>query len=274
MKVEKDNNVWDKVASTFGQNGPKYWLNFGKKLVEFSSIKSGSRVLDIGMGRGSSLFPAIDKVGTNEYVVGIDNSEVMVFNTYKEILERNVYTSEVKNKNAVNLDFDDASFDNVICGFGIGYLLLSESKLNGILRILKNDGQVGFSIWGIQEDQKWLTEIINKYLNADSSKETSSKKSSHPKFDNVIDVKKILADSGFHNIKVNEENSVVVYKDKEEWWEEMWSNAVRGIFERIEELGHDKFKEFKVDIFNGLENFNKGDGFYFNMPVIYAYGEK
>ena len=47
-----------------------------------------------------------------------------------------------------NLEFDDNSFDNVICGFGIGYLLFSESKLNGILRVLKNGGQVGFSIWG------------------------------------------------------------------------------------------------------------------------------
>ena len=65
-----------------------------------------------------------------------------------------------------------------------------------------------------------------------------------------------------------------MYKDKEEWWQEMWSNAVRGIFEHIEELGHDKFKEFKTDVFIGLEKYNRGDGLYFNMPVIYAFGEK
>ena len=69
---------------------------------------------------------------------------------------------------------------------------------------------------------------------------------------------KILDDSGFSNIKVHEENSDVVYKDKEEWWEEMWSNAVRGIFEQIEELGCDIFKEFKIEVFNGLEKYNKG----------------
>ena len=54
----------------------------------------------------------------------------------------------------------------------------------------------------------------------------------------------------------------------------MWSNSVRGIFEHIEELGHDKFKEFKTDVFIGLEKYNRGDGLYFNMPVIYAFGEK
>ena len=164
MKYEKSINIWDKVASTFGQNGPKYWLYFGNRLVELSGIKGGARVLDIGMGRGASLFPAIDKVGINGFVVGIDNSEVMVTKTYKDILDRKIYTTEVKHGNAENLDFDDDSFDNVICGFGIGYLLFSESKLSGILKVLKSDGQAAFSIWGVQEDQKWLTEIINKYI--------------------------------------------------------------------------------------------------------------
>jgi len=85
---------------------------------------------------------------------------------------------------------------------------------------------------------------------------------------------KIFNDLGFVNIKVHQENSDVIYKDKEEWWQEMWTNAVRGIFEQIEDLGCDVFEEFKKDIFNELERFNRGNGLYFNMPVIYAFGEK
>ena len=71
-----------------------------------------------------------------------------------------------------------------------------------------------------------------------------------------------------------QEDSDVLYRDKEEWWQEMCTNAVRGIFERIKKLGCDVFKEFKSDVFNGLEKYNRGDGFHFNMPVIYAFGEK
>lgn len=54
----------------------------------------------------------------------------------------------------------------------------------------------------------------------------------------------------------------------------MWTNAVRGIFEQVQALGDYVFDEFKKDIFIGLEKFNRGDGLYFNMPVIYAFGEK
>jgi len=151
--------------------------------------------------------------------------------------------------------------------------LLSEDKLNGIIRLLKNGGQAGFSIWGVQEDQKWLTEIINKYLSP-VNQNKNSRNPDTPKFDTVEDILKIFNDLGFVNIKVHQENSDVIYKDKEEWWQEMWTNAVRGIFEQIEDLGCDVFEEFKKDIFNELERFNKGNGLYFNMPVIYAFGEK
>lgn len=272
MNEKKVSSIWDKVAASFGKVGPEYWNTFGKRLVELSSLNSGARVLDIGMGRGASLFPAINKVGKDGYVIGIDNSGVMVIETHKDILSRNMCNVEVKNMNGQNLDFEDNYFDNVFCGFGIGYLLFSESKLNGILRALKNGGQVGFSIWGQQQDQKWLTEIVNKYLPVDSN--NKNKNTNVPKFDNVDDVIKILHESKFHNIKVHEENSDVIYKDKEEWWQEMCSNAVRGIFEQIEDLGYDIFKKFKVEVFNGLEKYNREGKLCFNMTVIYAFGEK
>ncbi len=266
--------IWDKVAVDFGKVGPKYWNDFGNRLVELSRINKGAKVLDIGMGRGASLFAAIDKIGKDGYAVGIDNSKVMVSETHKDILNKKICNAEVKNMNAQNLNFKKDSFDNVICGFGIGYLLLSENRLNGILGVLKDGGQAGFSIWGKQEDQKWLTEIVNKYLPTNIQKENKDRKQDIPKFDTVVDVKKILDDSGFINVKVHEESTDVVYRDKEEWWQEMCTNAARGIFEKIEDLGCDVFEEFKRDIFKGLEKFNKGDGLHFNMPVIYAFGEK
>ncbi|MBL4938517.1 class I SAM-dependent methyltransferase [Clostridium sp. YIM B02515] len=269
----KSDNIWDKVALNFGKVGPRYWEDFGTRLVELSYISRGARVLDIGMGRGASLFPALDKVGKDGYVIGIDNSEVMVNETYNDILHRNISNAEVKNMNAKYLDFQEESFDNIICGFGFGYLMQSEGQLNEILRLLKKGGQVGFSIWGIQEDQKWLTEIVNKFL-PHVKENKNNKKTDISKFDTVDDIRKILNNFGFINIKVYYEDSEVIYKDEKEWWQEMWTNAVRGIFDQIEDMGCDVFTEFKKDIWKGLEKFGRGKELCFNMPVIYAFGEK
>lgn len=131
-------NIWDKVAPNFGEIGPKYWDDFGRKLVKLSNIEIGGKVLDIGMGRGASLFPALEKVGKDGYVVGIDNSNVMVKETHKDISARNICNAEVKNMNAQSMDFAENSFDNVICGFGMGYLLLGENKLNDVIKNIKN----------------------------------------------------------------------------------------------------------------------------------------
>ncbi|MBU3144082.1 class I SAM-dependent methyltransferase [Clostridium sp. CF012] len=267
-------NVWDKVAPTFGKIGPGYWQKFGSRLVELSRINKGEKILDIGVGRGASLFPAINKIGEEGYAVGIDASEVMVSETHKDIVKQKIYNAKVIKMNAQTLEFDENFFDNVICGFGMGYLLYSDSKLTEILRVLKKDGQVGFSIWEIQEDQKWLTEIVNKFLLIGSSNQNNNKKSDLPKFDTANDVRKILENAGLRNVKVYKENADVIYTTKEQWWEEMCSNAVRAVFEGIEELGDDKFKKFKVEVFNGLEKYKNIDGFQFNMPVIYAFGEK
>lgn len=44
--------VWDNVAPNFGNIGPRYWDFFGGRLVELANINKGSKVLDIGTGRG------------------------------------------------------------------------------------------------------------------------------------------------------------------------------------------------------------------------------
>ncbi|MGY0372011.1 class I SAM-dependent methyltransferase [Clostridium sp. JNZ J1-5] len=267
-------SIWDKVAPTFSKVGPNYWNEFGKRLVQLSKINEGAKVLDVGMGRGASLFSAVNKIGKKGYAVGIDISEAMVKETYKDILEQHIDNIEVIKMDAAKLSFYDSSFDNVICGFGIGYILFNDRKLTEILRVLKKGGQAGFSAWGIQEDQKWLNEITNRYLNINPSSQDKNRKSDIPKFNTVEDIRKILEDSGFKNVKVYQEDADVIYMSKEEWWEEMWSNAVRGIFGQIEALGINKFKEFKEDVFDGLEKFKSIDEIHFSMPVIYGFGEK
>lgn len=228
-------------------------------------------VLDIGMGRGASFFPALEKVGENGYVIGIDSSEEMVNETNKDIINRNICNAEVQNMNAQFLDFENNYFDNVICGFGLGYLLSSENKLSDIIRVLKNGGEAGFSIWGIQEDQKWLTDIINEYLPPIDKNAGNADK---PTFNTIDNVMKLFYKYGFQNIKIHQENSIVIYKNKDEWWKEMCSNNIMSVFEQIEILGEHTYENFKEDIFKELDKFNSDNGLNFSMPVIYAFGQK
>ncbi len=64
--------IWSKLADSIDREGPDYWEYFGGRLVEYGKIKPGTKVLDVGCGTGSSLFPAAEQAGKNGYAVGID----------------------------------------------------------------------------------------------------------------------------------------------------------------------------------------------------------
>ena len=64
--------IWSRPLGVTDLNRPDYWDYFGIRLVEHANIPVGAKVLDVGCGTGSSLFPALEKTGPNGSVIGID----------------------------------------------------------------------------------------------------------------------------------------------------------------------------------------------------------
>ena len=64
--------IWSRPLGVSDLNGPDYWDYFGSRLMEYAAIPQGSRILDIGCGTGSSLFPAAMRTGSHGYAIGID----------------------------------------------------------------------------------------------------------------------------------------------------------------------------------------------------------
>jgi len=266
--------VWDKVSATFGTIGPKYWDFFGNRLVELADIKEGAQILDIGSGRGGSLFPAAKKVGMHGYVTGIDLSEGMVLETMAAIRVEKIDNATILQMDAEKLEFNDASFDNILCGFALGALLQSDNKLDEVFRLLKDNGQVGFSVWGVQEDNKWLVALGNKHLNLDPPAKNNKNDFNDPVFDVCKWITTILTEAGFKNIHTYNEIENVIYKDEEEWWQEMWSNGVRYTLEKLKNMGDDKVQNFKSEAFEGLQKYKTDNGICFKRSVVYAFGRK
>ncbi|MCT4662290.1 MAG: class I SAM-dependent methyltransferase [Tissierellales bacterium] len=262
--------LWNKVAFNYGKLGPNYWDKFGERLVNLSHIKEGVYILDIGTGRGATLFPASHRVGINGKIIGIDICENMVDMTNDEIDRQNIKNSKVLQINMEEINFADEYFDNIVSGFSIGYILNNDDYFKNILRVLKKDGQLSFSMWGVQKDQKWLTNIVNEYLKPNKKEEDVVSL----KLDSVEGIRKLLEDAKLKEIEIYEEENEVVYLDENQWWDEMWNNAVRGIFESIEKLGQDKFEEFQLKVNNALQNYRRENGICLNMNVIYAVAKK
>ena len=64
--------IWSRPVGVSDPGAPNYWEYFGARLVELADLQLGERVLDVGCGSGSSLFPAAAKVGVHGFAIGGD----------------------------------------------------------------------------------------------------------------------------------------------------------------------------------------------------------
>lgn len=65
-------DIWSRLADPSPVDNPDYWEYFGLRLVEHADIHPGAKVLDLGCGTGSSLYPAAEQVGKHGQAIGID----------------------------------------------------------------------------------------------------------------------------------------------------------------------------------------------------------
>ncbi len=94
-----------------------FWDIFGETLVGFMDIPEGARILDVGSGGGSVLYPLAKRVGPNGHVIGIELCEHCAKKTASEIERCKIKNAEIILLDARQTEFADASFDCVTAGF-------------------------------------------------------------------------------------------------------------------------------------------------------------
>jgi len=241
--------------------GPHVLTHFGKRLAELADIKKGSSVLDLGMGSGTSLFPATEKVGKTGKVIGIDISKDMVKRTYDKIIDNNLTNAQVMQTDAKSLIFKDNTFDVVLSGFSYIYSTLEEIK-----RVLKKGGQFGLSTWKTLEDMGWMASCLRKYMPIDS------KKVYHQ--DTPHGLRILLSEAGFTNSTVITEEKEFAYPNEEQWWADMRESGWDDHLKKIEDMGPGKLEVFKKEALRKVQIYKKEQCIPFTVAVRFAFGTK
>ena len=233
--------VFDRASTTYGQVGPGYFAYFGQRLVEYAGLLPGMRVLDVACGRGAVLFPAAQAVGSSGSVTGIDLSEGMAQATMGEIAERKIANVTVQVMDAEHLDFPDAAFDAVTCGFGIFFLPDLNAALTEFRRVLVPGGRLAVSTWSrdISSAERarwsWYDDLVKSYL--PPTPDTASQPASPTSFAIQMDSPETtiwrFIQVGLRNVSVHTETATFAYTSAEDWWQERWSLFFRTPLERL-----------------------------------------
>ena len=263
-----------RAASLYDHVGPRFFSQFGRRLVELAQVSQGARVLDVAAGRGAILFAAAQQVGPSGQVIGIDLAEGMVEETQAEIAQRNLAHATMKRMDAEHLEFPDAFFDYVFCGFALFFLPDLERAVGEFARVLKPGGCVAVSTWS-KDDPRWswmgdLMKIYAPQAQMPQVAEIGARiAAAAGKMKSEDGVKAVLHQAGFEQLRVVEEEAEFLYANEEEWWAAQWSHGARSFLERLDPGA---LASYKATAFEKMQAIKESDGFPLLFSSLFCIG--
>jgi len=141
---------WNKMAEKFD-----LWVPFiesvGEKMLSIADVQAGSRVLDVASGTGEPAITLAKKMKGEIEITGTDAMEGMVKVAQNKVKNLGLNNIEFTTMPAEKLEFEDNSFDHVICRFGVMLFQDSQQGLNEMCRVLKPGGRFVIAVWNTPE---------------------------------------------------------------------------------------------------------------------------
>jgi ubiquinone/menaquinone biosynthesis C-methylase UbiE len=212
------------LAPDYDAAGSGTFAHFGRRLVSVVGVEPGQRVLDVACGRGAVLFPAAERAGDSGEVVGVDLAEGMVQTTNAEAASRGA-TARAVVMDAEHLDFPDAVFDRVFCGFGIMFFPNLDRALAECRRVLKPGGRLGVSTWRVAETED-LADVMDQ-LGFPQNRPRGW-------ITEPDDLVGSLVRAGFRDVQVVVDSETFCYADLEQYWQTARSTGRRRALDALD----------------------------------------
>jgi ubiquinone/menaquinone biosynthesis C-methylase UbiE len=125
-------------------------------LVDHVDPKPGQRVLEIAAGPGDTGFLAASRLKTGE-LVSTDIAPSMVDAARQRGAELGIPNATYKVVDAQAMDFDDESFDGVICRWGFMLMPEPAAAFRECRRVLKPGGRLAFAVFTGPDENPWVS---------------------------------------------------------------------------------------------------------------------
>ena len=262
--------VFNRAASTYDRIGPRVFSHFGQRLVDVAYLAPGAHVLDVATGRGAVLFPAATQVGPHGQVIGIDLSDAMVQETTAELPRAAWPQAEIRQMDAAQLDFPDASFDAVLCGFALWFFPQPARALQEWFRVLKPGGRMGLTTWAENcPFMTWQREVLRPYVHPSGPQAHADREA--PRFDTPATLEAALQQAGFERMQILVEEGEFVHANAEEVWARFWSGGPR---RQLEQMTSPVLDQVKRDVLQKAQVFTQPDGIHLLRRALCALGDK
>lgn len=218
---EFEREGWQRQAPNYHDRAGRITTQAVPPLLDAVGTRPGMQLLDICCGPG---YLAAEATARGASAVGVDIAPAMV-----DLARSRVPGAEFRIGDAETLDLGDASFDAVVCSFGLLHLAEPERAIAEAFRVLRPGGRYAFSVW-VGPDEATLLGLTMQAVLAHA--DMSVPLPPAPPFFQLADrvfTTAALERAGFHDVASREIPIVYRGARPEDVWDHLEKSSVRAI---------------------------------------------
>ena len=224
--------AYNAAADHFDHPVSSFWHRFGRRTVERLGLGRGETVLDVCCGSGGSALPAAEAVGPEGKVVAVDLAEQLVALGAAKAREKGLGKLEFKTGDMLALGYPDASFDVVVCVFGIFFVPDMVAATKELWRMLRPRGRLAITTWGPE-----LFEPANSaFWEAIREERPDLLKDFNPweRISTPAGLRDMLAEAGITDAKIVAEAGSHPLNAPGDWWLVAMGSGYRGTLAQLD----------------------------------------
>jgi ubiquinone/menaquinone biosynthesis C-methylase UbiE len=248
MKANMPENAQARAAFTYNAAADFYdasplgfWDYFGCRTIELLSLPIGSRILDVCCGAGASALPAARAAGQTGAVIGVDLAKELLELARAKALQQRLGNIEFEVGDMLSMRFPVASFDAVVCVFGIFFVPDMARAVGELWRRVRPGGKLAVTTWG----PNFCEPANDSFWSSIKNVRPDLYKGFNPwdRIDDPGSLRKILGKAEVASPKIIAENRLHPIKSAEDWWTIVLGSGYRGTIEQLTLAERERVKQ-------------------------------
>ncbi len=273
--------LWNVPADRYDSCKAAVFQKPAEELVRRAGIEEGSRVLDLGTGTGIAAFAALERVGPEGYVLGVDSAEDLLALAKEKAEKKGSRNVEFQLMSMASLDLPAESFDHVIGNYSLCCTPHYERALAEAYRVLKPGGRLTYNHEGPRQHPVMVVynEIFSKYKVAEPSEAGrqaraafSALEAGWARFKDPFLALGAMETAGFVDRQATISFRRQVFPNLEGYMDYKFTDT----FDLVElsEMGPREMEKLRNDLSDALSPFLSDDGLVLKLEVLHLSGRK
>ncbi|HET9208952.1 MAG TPA: methyltransferase domain-containing protein [Thermoanaerobaculia bacterium] len=220
------------AADLFDDPRLSFWDRFGRRTIDRLGLRPGDTVLDLCCGTGASALAAAEKVGPAGRVLGLDLAENLIRRARVKAAIRRLGNVELRVEDLEQVELPPASFDAVVCVFGLFFLQDMAGALRRMWRWVRPGGRLAVTTWG----PRLFHPADELFWEAVRAERPDLHRAVHPR-DRIADpeaLRRLFERSGIPDAGIEAEAGFHPTPEPEDWWTVVMSTGYRGTVEALD----------------------------------------